>query len=210
MKIALDIDGVLLDFDTHWRTFAIAHLERELPKLNSDYDLGTRYGVTKKESDSVWAAFYDQEKWASILPYPCALESVPRLHDSHHDLFCVTAAPEDVETQRRISLQALELEDKLIEFTGYHHEGNTKHEALSRHQPDVFVDDQLINLLHAQESGINHRIWIDRGDAQMHVKNAQDWSEIATLKITTLNSLPTAIERIDKIHRKNGSNFKVA
>jgi len=197
MKIALDIDGVLLDFDKHWREFASVFLQRDLVRLNNEYWLESRYGITKEDSDAVWAAFFEQEKWATIEPYQCALDMIAILHGQGHEIVCVTAAPEAVEVQRRMSLQHLGLEAHEIEFTGYHHEGNTKHEALTRHAPDIFVDDQLFNLSHGKECNIDNLVWLDRGDAQMNVRNGADWGNYATHRIKSMMGLADIIERLE-------------
>ena len=197
MKIALDIDGVLLDFDTHWREFAATYLQRDIVKLNDDYYLESRYGIVKADSDAIWAAFFEQEKWASIEPYQCALEAIEVLHKSDHDIVCITAAPQEVERQRRMSLQHLGLDAHEIEFTGYHHEGKTKHDALLRHAPDIFVDDQLINLSHAQECKIENLVWLDRGDAQMEVEKGSDWEAYATHRIESMTGIVAIIDRLE-------------
>lgn len=205
MKVALDIDGVLLDFDSHWQTFTELLLGRPLPRLNNEYDLRSRYGLSEQESKLAWEAFYDQGQWAQILPYRCAIDAIDDFHLSGHTLLCITAAPRDVEVQRRKSLQNLGLDAHHIEFIGYHHDGNTKHEALLRHQPDVFIDDQLYNLLHGKECDVEHRIWLDRGDAQINIDH-DNWQDVATHRAESLTAAWDAIAAISPLTQH--SSFK--
>ena len=55
MKIALDADGVLFDFDKSWRLCAERVLSKLLFVANPCYDLGQRYGLRKADVHKVWA-----------------------------------------------------------------------------------------------------------------------------------------------------------
>ena len=56
--VALDVDGVLGDFESHWTICAREVLGRPIAKVNERHSLGVRYGLTSKEVDAVWRAFH--------------------------------------------------------------------------------------------------------------------------------------------------------
>ncbi|MHB1882661.1 MAG: hypothetical protein ACYCPA_10815, partial [Acidithiobacillus sp.] len=78
--VALDVDGVLGDFETHWRQCAEEVLGRGIPRVNEDHHLRTRYALTGQEYDAVWCAFHE-DRWADMPLYDHASELVLALED---------------------------------------------------------------------------------------------------------------------------------
>ena len=56
--VALDIDGILCDFEGHWANCARRALDwPDLEKLNEAYHLHDRYGIPKADAYQVWDIF---------------------------------------------------------------------------------------------------------------------------------------------------------
>jgi hypothetical protein len=75
VKIALDADGVLSDFDKSWRLCAEQVLSRTLPMVASRYDLADRYGLTKSEIHIVWTVWNNTRGWCRVHPLESGIEA---------------------------------------------------------------------------------------------------------------------------------------
>lgn len=94
----LDVDGILADFDGHWRQCAELILGRAIPKVSEDHHLRARYALNAKEYDVVWQAFHETE-WASVPLYDHASELVLALED----LGCTVWAVTSIDVRHRIA-----------------------------------------------------------------------------------------------------------
>lgn len=93
MKIALDADGVLFDFQTSWRLCAERMLGRTLPLCGQHYDLGQRYGLTKAEVHKVWAVWNATSGWVRVQPIESGIEAAQMALDFGHEVFVVSRLP---------------------------------------------------------------------------------------------------------------------
>ena len=104
--VALDVDGVLGDFETHWWQCAEEVLGRGIPRVNEDHHLRTRYALTGQEYDAVWCAFHE-DRWADMPLYDHASELVLALEDLGCTVWAVTMINERHEAARAESLGGL-------------------------------------------------------------------------------------------------------
>ncbi|HWI11505.1 MAG TPA: HAD family hydrolase [Burkholderiaceae bacterium] len=145
--IALDCDGVLLDFHlgyaSAWaRAFGQAPAERD-PLAYWPMD---RWEVERLDAERrvLFRAAFDEHFWSTMPPLPGALEACHRLHDAGFDLVCVSALELEFEAARRRNLRNLGFPIERVIATG-NAEGkrSPKADAIERLTPIAFVDDYL-------------------------------------------------------------------
>lgn len=145
--IALDCDGVLLDFQlgyaSAWaRAFGRAPVERD-PLAYWPID---RWAVERltPERRPLFRAAFDERFWTTLPPIEGALDACHRLHGAGFELVCVSALDLEFETPRLRNLRNLGFPIERVIATG-HHEGarSPKADSIKRLDPIAFVDDYL-------------------------------------------------------------------
>ena len=146
--IALDCDGVLLDFHlgyaSAWeRAFGVAPLERDpLAYWPMDRWEVDRLGPLER---ATFRSAFDEHFWTTMEPLPGALDACARLHDAGYELVCVSALDEVFEAARLRNLRRLGFPIEQVVATG-HHEGarSPKADAINLLDPVAFVDDYIV------------------------------------------------------------------
>lgn len=157
--IALDADGVLLDYNFAYakaweRIFGEFPKERN-PQAYWPYD---RYAVSWLEGDNLsrFQAAFDEDFWSNLTALPDALNACSRLVLAGYELVCVSALPLRFQEARWQNLQQLHLPISRIYTTPRmeEHSGatNTKAIVINELQPAAFVDDYLPFLLGVNSS----------------------------------------------------------
>ena len=145
--IALDADGVLLDFhlayaDAWRRAFGAAPQERD----REAYWPLDRWQVERLEGDrlSHFSAHFDEQFWSSVPAIDGAVQACQRLADAGYELVCVSALEARFEAARLHNLRTLGFPIERVIATGnargVHSPKATAIEAL---KPVAFVDDYL-------------------------------------------------------------------
>ena len=145
--IALDCDGVLLDFHlgyaTAWeRAFGAAPAERD-PLAYWPMD---RWEVDRltPERRPLFRAAFDEHFWATMPAIPGALEACVRLHDAGNELVCVTALDNEFEAARLRNLRSLGFPIERVFATGNAEgERSPKADIIEALDPVAFVDDYI-------------------------------------------------------------------
>ena len=164
--VALDVDGVLGDFETHWRECAEEVLCRSMPKVNEQHSLGSRYGLTNKEVDAVWQAFHATE-WASLPLYSHASELVLALEDLGCTVWAVTSIDVRHIEDRAKSLSGLIPTGRIV-CVGHAAPASAKATVLrdmganAGCQPVAFLDDHPANI-NAAVGVVSLPVLLDRG-----------------------------------------------
>lgn len=162
--VALDADGVQLNFDLGFRITASKALGRELELLNPRaYSMRERYGMTPKENATAWEAMMTEPAgWRGLPALEGAKEAVDALKKAGKRIIVVTKIPSDVVDLRAENLKKLGLhfDDIVVTKMG----NNCKTEALSKIKPALFVDDRLD--LVRKASFVPDKFWIDLGHEQ--------------------------------------------
>ncbi len=161
--MALDVDGVILDFCGFWVQTAEDALGRELPALNRSYHFGTRLGLTRQEYDTCWNQFRAIDGWGKVPAYPGVTEALESLARNHR-LVAVTGIPLEALEARKRNLAELRLPLEEVFATG--HRDFSKEYLLQALQAEAFVDDRLRHLQEAENTGVPALFWVDRGDEQ--------------------------------------------
>jgi phosphoglycolate phosphatase-like HAD superfamily hydrolase len=143
--IALDCDGVLLDFHlgyaSAWRR-AFGHAPAERDPLA--YWPMDRWEVHRLEpaGRAKFRAAFDEQFWRTIPPIDGALEACYRLEAAGFDLICVTALDLEFQEARLRNLRDLGFPIERVIATG-NAEGlrSPKADAIEELRPIAFVDD---------------------------------------------------------------------
>jgi hypothetical protein len=145
--IALDADGVLLDFHAAYagawqRAFGQFPRERD-PLAYWPID---RWDVERLDAEgrARFRQYFDEQLWSSMPALPGALQACVALHDAGHELICVSALDEHFGAARLRNLRALGFPIHRVIATG-NAEGtrSPKADAIDALRPTAFVDDYL-------------------------------------------------------------------
>lgn len=179
--IAIDCDGVILDYDQPFSVIASEVLRRPVQKVNNIYELHIRYDLSIDELNAVFTAYREHPSGLRGLPLIEGADRVIReLRTMGHPLHMVTGIDPDA---HHLRLENLGLYG--IEFDEIHCVGagmKSKKDVLLRLDPCIFLDDRL-HLL-AEADHVPHRVWIDRDDDQyghecpsdiVRVKTMEEW-----------------------------------
>jgi phosphoglycolate phosphatase-like HAD superfamily hydrolase len=145
--IALDADGVLLDFHlgyaSAWqRAFGAAPPERD-PLAYWPMDRWQVHRLELAERAHFRAAF-DEQFWTSIPAIDGAIDACHRLQQAGFDLVCVSALGFEFEAARLRNLRALGFPIERVIATGNATgERSPKADAIEALQPIAFVDDYV-------------------------------------------------------------------
>ena len=164
--IALDCDGVLLDYNLSYpavwkRAFGTDLVQRDVRYYHADRVYGV--DLSDPQVKARFHAAFDAEIWQSMPALPGALQACHDLVRSGHELVCVSAMPAEFVPARRSNLQALGFPIEQVVATGPQGSdgGNPKRDPLARLAPCAFVDDFARNF--AGLPGPLHKALIERG-----------------------------------------------
>jgi phosphoglycolate phosphatase-like HAD superfamily hydrolase len=145
--IALDADGVLLDFHlgyaSAWqRAFGVAPAERD-PLAYWPMDRWDVERLDTARREQLRAAF-DERFWTTVPAIDGAVDACHRLRDAGFDLVCVSALELEFEAARLRNLRDLGFPiDRVIATGNAAGERSPKADAIAALQPIAFVDDYL-------------------------------------------------------------------
>lgn len=145
--IALDADGVLLDFHLGYagawaRAFGSALVERD-PLAYWPID---RWQVERLDDErrAHFRRHFDEQFWSSVPAIEGALDACHRLHDAGYDLVCVSALDAEHEAARLRNLRDHGFPIERVIATGNAPgERSPKADAIAALSPEAFVDDYL-------------------------------------------------------------------
>lgn len=145
--IALDADGVLLDFHLGyagaWQR-AFGTLPRERDRLA--YWPMDRWEVERLDDAkrTHFRKHFDETFWTTVPAIDGAIEACHRLHDAGFELVCVSALDAEYESARLRNLRDLGFPIERVVATGNAiGERSPKAEAIASLDPEAFVDDYL-------------------------------------------------------------------
>lgn len=146
--IALDADGVLLDYHAAYRR-AWSQAFGYLPQLRDPlaYWPLDRWDVRRLEGVELekFRACFDQHYWSSIPAISGAVHACEKLCEAGYELVCVSAMKDHFQAARLKNLRGYGFPiEKVIATAAETEIGvSPKAEALSKLQPVAFVDDYL-------------------------------------------------------------------
>jgi len=145
--IALDADGVLLDYNAAYR-LAWQKAFGELPELRDEnaYWAIDRWNVRHLDGKDLahFRKYFDENYWATIPALPNAVQACEALINAGFELVCVTAVESQFEQARFKNLQECGFPiSKVIATSGIGYGISPKAAALRELNPLAFVDDFL-------------------------------------------------------------------
>jgi len=145
--IALDADGVLLDFNQAyaraWEKAFKVKPRLANPKAYWAIDRWDVPRLTGAALDRLRASF-DEEFWATVPPIESAIDACHTLCEAGYELVCVSALPLKFQAARLKNLQELGFPIKKVVATENNQtEASPKAQALDALKPVAFVDDYL-------------------------------------------------------------------
>lgn len=166
--IALDADGVMLDFDAAYVNLWEKVFGYRPKEINPDaYWAFDRYDVPYLSGDELveFKKHFNDEFWLKIPAIPGAAEAVNRLYNAGYDVCCVSALPKDYAVARQLGLYRQGFPIMSVYAVGapvnavqFH--ANNKVTVLNSLKPICFVDDYLP--YHEGVSAATIKVLIDR------------------------------------------------
>ena len=158
--VALDVDGVLADFDGHWRQCAELVLGLVVPQVHEDHQLRTRYGLNRQECDAVWRDYHDDE-WSRLPLYAHAADLVYALEDLGCQVWAVTSIDVRHRAALAESLSGLIPAGRIV-CVGHAASASAKADVLRDLGAVAFLDDHPANI-NAAMYAVNLSVLLDRG-----------------------------------------------
>lgn len=147
MKIGIDIDGVLADFNRSFKELIKAQTGIELPPLNDSYPATWSYhtdaGVTEEQDNALWDYIGRSPFWGTLLPLkdaPAILAWLNTLGSEGHSVYFITSRNGDMAkywTELWLRLHGMETPTVLI--------SSNKGNIAKGLRLDAFIDDRPEN-----------------------------------------------------------------
>lgn len=145
--IALDADGVLLDYNLAYAdAWCRAFGERPQERDPEAYWAFERWAVDRLEGAALvrFRSCFDEQFWSTVPALSGAVEACHRLKAAGYRLVCVSALDSRFERARALNLQQLGFPIERVIATGSEvTHRSPKAEALAALKPVAFVDDYL-------------------------------------------------------------------
>lgn len=138
-----DIDGVVLDFYSHFDDYIKTHLKWRLESRTSDQNLSDWLGLSEAACSALIDQFARETHFAQIKPYPDAARILPLFKETGYEIHAITRWPEHQEAtlNREVNLAAHfgSLFDSII-CVGYY---GDKFPHLEKHSNAIWVEDSV-------------------------------------------------------------------
>ena len=149
MRILTDVDGVLLNWEYAFNVWMQSHGYKERGDIVNTYDMGDRYGLTKKKKTSFIKMFNESAAIGFLPPLRDSIHYVRKLHEKHGYVFHVITSlslDRNAQSLREQNLIKLFGAGVFEKFT-YCDTGADKDEALAPYQDsgDIWIEDKIEN-----------------------------------------------------------------
>jgi len=149
MRILTDVDGVLLNWEYAFNVWMQSHGYKERADIVNTYDMGDRYGLTKKKKTSFIKMFNESAAIGFLPPLRDSIHYVRKLHEKHGYVFHVITSlslDRNAQSLREQNLIKLFGAGVFEKFT-YCDTGADKDEALAPYQDsgDIWIEDKIEN-----------------------------------------------------------------
>lgn len=171
-KLALDADGVLLDYNkTAARVWEREFNVKLVPKDLGAYHFKNQYHGIDMEAPGHRERFrarFAREGWNSMDALPGVQEACELLVEHGFELHVVTSMPLEYEALRFENLKNLGLPITSVTGTGSHPYLNPKAQALAKLAPVAFVDDLLKNFQNVDGVHLAYLHWDAHDSPNLH------------------------------------------
>lgn len=185
--IALDVDGVLLDFTKACDEYVEKNLGKKPIKKVDGFNLNItsmqiRYGLsTNDEVLSLLDKMVEDGFYKNIPELEGAREAVSKIKEHGYKIVVVTAIHDGAKEDRLENLKnILNLVPDEIYCVGM---GKSKSQIIAEVHPDIFIDDRMKYLKGGDK--VFHCVWVDQEESQdgdetlvnVHVKSLKEWTD---------------------------------
>lgn len=183
MKIGIDIDGVILDYERVLKTYGDLYDFIELKKngiINRhEHYLRNRYDWTEEERmNFVNKYFLKLSRQTHLMPG--AKDVINMLQNDGHELIVTSARGGMVKEMKDVAIEKFEEEN--IEFSKYYWKQNDKLEVAKKEKIDYMIDDAYHVCKKLSENGIKTIYFRDKEMKKLeqneYLKEVSNWGEI--------------------------------
>ena len=183
MKIGIDIDGVILDYERILKTYGDLYDFIELKKdgivNRNEHYLRNRYNWTEEERmDFVNRYFLELSKITPLVPG--AKTIINMLKKEGNELIIISARGGMIEEMKDVALEKFEEEN--LTFNKYYWKQEDKLEVAKRENIDVIIDDSYDVCKKLSSNGIRTIYFRDKEmkllEQNEYLKEVSNWGEI--------------------------------
>ena len=183
MKIGIDIDGVILDYERVLRTYGDLYDFIELKKdgivNRNEHYLRNRYNWTEEERmNFINKYFLELSKQTSLIPG--AKDVIHMLQKEGHELIVISARGGTVKEMKDVAMKKLQEEG--ISFDKYYWKQDDKLETAKNENIDIMIDDSYDVCKKLSENQIKMIYFRDKDMKEIkeneYVKEVSNWGEI--------------------------------
>lgn len=151
-NIALDCDGVLLDYLSCYKTLYEDLFNTKLKVVNpNSYSADKQFNINWENREKEQIKFYDyfaEKGWKAMKAIPGAVQATQKLKNAGYNIFIVTSIPFEKAYDRGLNLQEQGVIFDDVIACGNHSSSNglnIKKPYLDKIKPDFFADDLVSN-----------------------------------------------------------------
>ena len=183
MKIGIDIDGVILDYERVLRTYGDLYDFIELKKdgivNRNEHYLRNRYNWTEEERmNFINRYFLELSKQTSLIPG--AKDVIHMLQKEGNELIVISARGGTVKEMKDVAMKKLQEEG--ISFDKYYWKQDDKLETAKNENIDIMIDDSYDVCKKLSENQIKMIYFRDKDMKEIkeneYVKEVSNWGEI--------------------------------
>ncbi len=183
MKIGIDIDGVILDYERILKTYGDLYDFIELKKdgivNRNEHYLRNRYNWTEEERmEFVNKYFLELSKITPLMPGAKTIISM--LKKEGNELIIISARGGMIEEMKDVALEKFEEEN--LSFDKYYWKQDNKLEVAKRENIDVMIDDSYDVCKKLSANGIRTIYFRDKEmkllEQNEYLKEVSNWGEI--------------------------------
>jgi beta-phosphoglucomutase-like phosphatase (HAD superfamily) len=153
MNIYLDCDGVLLDWEAGFRTWAIRRLRRPLIAQPKSWDLSQWLGVTPDEAKAMIHEFNHGPEFGLLTPIAWAAEAVAALAGNGYQIHVITSCSRSAEVVMRRAENLHRYFPNKIDTVTCLDLGESKAPYLAERGPGIWVEDNYHGALAGHDLG---------------------------------------------------------
>lgn len=183
MKIGIDIDGVILDYERMLRTYGELYDFLELNGNGivnkNEFYVQDRYNWTEEEKNKFVDKYFIE--LAKQTPFiPGAKHVIELLKNDSNELIIISARGGMVKELKDIAMEMFENEN--IKFDKYYWKQKNKLEIAFKENIDIMIDDSYDVCKKLSENGIMTLYFRDKGMKKLneskYLKEVSNWGEI--------------------------------
>ncbi len=183
MKIGIDIDGVILDYERILKTYGDLYDFIELKKdgivNRNEHYLRNRYNWTEEERmEFVNKYFLELSKITPLMPGAKTIISM--LKKEGNELIIISARGGMIEEMKDVALEKFEEEN--LSFDKYYWKQDNKLEVAKRENIDIMIDDSYDVCKKLSANGIRTIYFRDKDmkllEQNEYLKEVSNWGEI--------------------------------